>query len=65
MKIKTKADICKEIGISQSTLQMYMNKKWFNELSKIGYVKTQKILTAKQVEFVYDKLCYIPENSGK
>ena len=59
--VKTKQDICNEIGISTSTLQMYLNNKWFSELQKIGYIKTQKILTAQQVKFIYSKLCYIPE----
>lgn len=60
-QVKTKQDICQEIGISSSTLQMYMNRKWYEELHKLGYEKRQKILTAPQVKYIYNKLCYISE----
>lgn len=52
----TKKELCQKLGISSSTLNEWLNKRYYNELVKLGYRKTQKILLPAQYKFLYSHL---------
>ena len=52
---KTKKELAIEMGISHSTLQSYLNKRWYLELKKLDYEKQQKILSPNQLEYIKAK----------
>lgn len=52
MKTLTKKQLALKMQVSQSTLQNYLNRLWFNQLSKLGYKKRNKILSIRQLGFI-------------
>ncbi|MFA6923108.1 MAG: helix-turn-helix domain-containing protein [Bacteroidales bacterium] len=48
----TKKQLAQKMGVSQSTLQKYLNNIWFEKLKELNYVKRQRILTPKQLELI-------------
>lgn len=51
----TKRELANACNITGKTLQTWLNVIYFEELKKIGYRKTQKVLHPKQVEFILGK----------
>lgn len=51
-----KKELAKILGVSIRTLRYWLNVTYFSELEQVGYIKTQKFLTPKQVSFLYDRL---------
>ena len=58
----TKKEFSEKLKISDTTRRKYLNQIYYEDLKKIGYIKTQKLLFPIQVEFLYRKLCYITES---
>lgn len=56
-----KKELAELVGVSLRTFRYWLNEKYFVELKEIGYMKTQKILTPKQVSFLFKKLVITPE----
>jgi hypothetical protein len=55
-KCLCKYQVAARIGISKTTLSRWLNHRYYNELVILGYHKHQKILTAKQLKFLIEKL---------
>lgn len=51
-----KYEVADKIGISMSTFSRWINGRYFHDLVSLGYKKTQKYLTAKQIVFLSEKL---------
>jgi len=62
-KMITKAEFSEKLGISTATRANWLNKKYFSELQKLGYRKTQRYLLPIQLKFLYNKLIYIPNEN--
>jgi hypothetical protein len=58
-QLYTKKELRLLAGISESTFSKYLNNMYFTELSAIGYVKEQKILTSEQYKFLVEKLVIV------
>ena len=56
MKTLTKKQLANLLNISNSTLQNYLNRLWFNKLKETGYQKRNKILSIKQLSIIKDIL---------
>ncbi|HQN16667.1 MAG TPA: helix-turn-helix domain-containing protein [Bacteroidales bacterium] len=56
-----KYEIADKIGISMSTLSRWINGRYFTELASLGYKKSQKYLTPKQIIFLSEKLDFFIE----
>jgi predicted transcriptional regulator len=54
--VKSKYQVAELLGISRTTLDYYLNKRYFVELQKIGYRKRQKHLNPKQLNYLADKI---------
>ena len=54
MKTLTKKQLAIKMQISQSTLQNYLNRLWYNKLKETGYQKRNKILSIKQLSIIKD-----------
>jgi len=57
----TKKEFSEKLKISDTTRRKYLNQIYYEDLKELGYFKNQKILFPIQLEFLYSKLCYIPE----
>jgi len=57
----TKCELAILTGVSCSTLQRWMNKRYFKELEKLGYEKKQRILLPLQVKFLFERLVIIED----
>ena len=55
----TKCELAILAQVSNSTLQNWMNRRYFAELQKLGYVKNQKILLPCQVKFLFERLVIV------
>ncbi len=44
------------LKISESTLRKWMNELYYDDLEKLGYKKSQKLLTPAVVEYLVGKL---------
>ena len=51
-----KYEVAAKLQISIKTLQTYLNVMYYSELKKIGYKKTQKKLTAAQLNYLVEKI---------
>lgn len=59
----TKKEIATSLRITTKTLSKLLNIKYFEELKKLGYKKTDKFLYADQLEVLKDKIgFYIPDS---
>ncbi|MDR0667612.1 MAG: DUF4248 domain-containing protein [Prevotellaceae bacterium] len=58
-RLYTKKELRLLAGVSESTFRRYLNKKYFDELQKMGYEKKQKILTPTQYKYIVDKLVIV------
>lgn len=60
-KTLNKNEICRMLNVSSSTLAVYLNKRYISDLQTIGYKKTQKQLTPRQLNYLKDKIGLSPE----
>lgn len=44
------------LNISASTLNTYLNIRYYNELKELGYIKTAQLLSPKIIKHLQDKL---------
>ena len=58
----TKCELAILAGVSGSTLQTWMNRRYYEELKKLGYTKKQRILLPAQVAFLFERLVIIIED---
>jgi hypothetical protein len=57
----TKCELAVKCNVSISTIQNWLNIRYFPQLEKLGYRKDQKILLPPQVKFIVEKLVVIEE----
>lgn len=57
-----KYELADRIGIGKSTLRRWLNQLYYQELASLGYQKTQKVLNAKQLNFLAEKLDFDPNS---
>jgi hypothetical protein len=50
-----KDEYARRIGVTISTLRTMLNIEFFDELKIVGYWKSQKYLTTKQIEVLEEK----------
>lgn len=55
LKSYTKTEMAELYKVSLPTFVLWL-RPWLKELRKLGYTDLQRILTIKQVEFIFDKL---------
>lgn len=55
----TKKELAQKIGVSTRTLRSWLNDKYYKELEAVGYYKTQRKLTPKQVAIIYNILVIV------
>lgn len=60
-KCLTKSQLAQLCGVSCSTLQAWLNRRYYGELQKLGYRKSQRILLPPQVKFLIETLVIIIE----
>jgi hypothetical protein len=61
----TKTQLAGLCGVTTKTISVWLNVRYFPELEKLGYQKTQKVLLPRQVEFICGKLDVQPEEFDK
>jgi hypothetical protein len=52
MKTLYKNELAQKMGISEGTLQHYVNHLWYEKLKEAGYYKRQKLMTKKQCAII-------------
>jgi hypothetical protein len=52
----TKKELALVCRVTSKTISQWLNKRYYNDLQKIGYTKNQKVLLPRQVEFLVGKL---------
>lgn len=57
----TKSELAEKCGVSKSTIQNWLNNRYFKELEKLGYEKGQRILLPPQVKFIIEILVVVDE----
>ena len=57
----SKTEIATLCGVSISTIQQWLNHRYFNELKKLGYCRNQKILLPPQVKFIFERLVIVED----
>jgi len=57
----TKSELAEKCGVSCSTLQTWMNRRYFEELKKLGYNKKQRILLPPLVKFLFERLVIVED----
>jgi len=55
-KVLSKKQMANRMGICSRTLANWLNKKYYNELLKLGYEKTDKYLTPRIQGYLLAKL---------
>ena len=54
--VLSKKQICQYLNVSDTTLRYYLNRRYFSELSLLGYQKNQKLLTPCQINYLREKI---------
>lgn len=57
----TKSELAAKCGISCSTLQTWLNRRYYDELKKLGYEKKHRILRPNLVKFLFEKLVIVED----
>ena len=57
----TKSELAGLCGVSGSTLQTWLNRRYYEELHKLGYKKEQRILLPHLVKFLFERLVIIED----
>ena len=57
MKTVSKYEYAQRVGISRRTLGAWLNVRYYDDLTKLGYTKRQKLLLPNQIDFLNQKLC--------
>lgn len=60
-KCVTKFELAVLAGVSCCTLQTWCNRRYYEELKKLGYRKNQRILLPAQVKFLFERLVIIDD----
>ena len=60
-KSLVKSQVAQMLDISPGTLRYYLNVRYYQQLSELGYRKTQIILTPQILNFLVDKLGLDPD----
>lgn len=55
----SKCELAILAGVSSSTLQNWTNRRYYDELKKLGYYKNQKLLLPCQVKFLFERLVIV------
>lgn len=55
----SKSELAILAQVSGSTLQNWMNRRYYDDLKKLGYHKNQKILLPPQVKFLFERLVIV------
>ena len=58
----TKSELAEKCGVCGSTLQKWLNKRYFTQLEKLGYQKKQRILLPGQVRYLVEVLTVIEDD---
>lgn len=56
----SKKEVAQRLGISPSTLQRYLNKRYFGELEALDYRKSDRLLNPCILNYLYDKINLTP-----
>ena len=51
-----KYELAAKLNISRQTLSTWLNGRYYHDLLKVGYYKTQKCLTPEQLKYLALKL---------
>ena len=57
----TKSELAALCGVSCSTLQTWLNRRYFEDLQKLGYKKEQRILLPHLVKYLFERLVIIED----
>lgn len=52
----SKKQLASLLNVSSWTIGVWLNHRYYEDLKKLGYIKSQKILLPKQVEYIVGKL---------
>ncbi|NJK98342.1 MAG: DUF4248 domain-containing protein [Bacteroidales bacterium] len=58
MKVITlhKNELARLCGVTTRTISVWLNIRYYEDLKKLGYTKSQKVLLPQQVTFIIGKL---------
>jgi len=56
-----KCEVAAILQISNNTLRIWLNVKYYNELKVLGYTKTQKKLNPQQINYLTKKIDFQPD----
>jgi hypothetical protein len=57
----SKTELAEKCQVSKSTIQKWLNKRYFSQLEKLGYQKNQRILLPGQVRYLVETLAIIED----
>ncbi len=57
----SKSELAEKCGVSGSTIQKWLNRRYFSQLEKLGYQKNQRILLPGQVRYLVEVLAVIED----
>ena len=57
----TKSELAELCGVSCSTLQTWLNRRYYEDLKKLGYNKKQRILLPCLVKFLFERLVIVED----
>jgi transcriptional regulator with XRE-family HTH domain len=57
----SKSELAEKCGVSISTIQKWLNKRYYLQLQKLGYQKNQRILLPGQVRYLIEVLVVIED----
>jgi|GEM_PF-5776478 len=57
-----KSELAAALNISVSSLQMWLNRRWINELTALGYKPESKIVSRRILIFLQEKIALLPED---
>ncbi len=52
----TKYQVAQKLGICSRTLALWLNVRYYEDLKKLGYIKTQRILMPSQIQYLQVKI---------
>ncbi|MDR1155463.1 MAG: helix-turn-helix transcriptional regulator [Bacteroidales bacterium] len=55
-RVLTKKEFAIIVGVSSSTLSRWLNRRYYDELVPLGYVKGERILSPKVLAWLCDQL---------
>ena len=61
LKCMSKSEMAEKLGICPSTLQKWLNHRYFKELAKLGYQRSQRLLLPAQVKYLVEQLVMVED----